>query len=592
VTSGSHPETVYDLRLTNVFVTRVLDSSGSDSLSFDYSHGTLSLTTTPIGPSGAPGTPVTLTWDVANNRQLTNLGNNVAFSYQISDQNGNVSGVVSDTLTIDPGPSVTDTTTTGQKVAHGTTVAVGTATPGLPGDTLTVTELSGPAGAVTLANGVVSFAAPANASGNVTFSYQISDQVGDVSAVVSDTLAVDPGPSVTDTTTAGEKVAHGTAVAVGTAAPGLPGDTLALTQLTGPAGAVTLSNGIVSFAAPANAGGNVTFSYQISDQLGDVSTVSDTLAVDPGPKAGNANVFVTAGQSVDLTSLLLSLDTPGLPGDTLTLTGTGTAGTRGTVSLSNGDLIYAAPASGTDVFTYTVSDQLHETATAGVSVSLVANSGDIVLAGTGNIVITAGGNHSVSGGTGGNYVRLGSGNDHVSLGGNNNTVVLGDGNDSVTTGGGSTINLGNGNDSVTAGGGSTISLGNGNDSVTAGDGSTISLGNGNGLVYAGANSTVVVGNGNNTVFAGANDMITIGTGHNLVAFGMTGPLTIGNEVLTGFGKDDTLEFNRQLLGDSKKALSDARQMGADTVITIDPNDSVTLRGVAVTSLTQNNFKFV
>ena len=61
-------------------------------------------------------------------------------------------------------------------------------TPGLPGDTLT--ELTGPAGAVRLANGVVSFAAPANASGNVAFSYRISDQLGDVSAVVSDTLAV------------------------------------------------------------------------------------------------------------------------------------------------------------------------------------------------------------------------------------------------------------------------------------------------------------------------------------------------------------------------------------------------------------------
>jgi len=75
-------------------------------------------------------------------------------------------------------------------------------TPGLPGDTLTLTELTGPAGAV------------ANASGNVAFSYRISDQLGDVSAVVSDTLAVDPG--VVDTTTAGEKLAHGTTVAIGT----------------------------------------------------------------------------------------------------------------------------------------------------------------------------------------------------------------------------------------------------------------------------------------------------------------------------------------------------------------------------------------
>src|SRR4029077_1166280 len=53
--------TVYDLVLNDVFITRVHDGiSGLDSLSFDYSHGAVSLTTTPIGSSGAPGTPATL----------------------------------------------------------------------------------------------------------------------------------------------------------------------------------------------------------------------------------------------------------------------------------------------------------------------------------------------------------------------------------------------------------------------------------------------------------------------------------------------------------------------------------------------------
>ena len=134
----------------------------------------------------------------------------------------------------------------------------------------------------------MSFSAPANASGTVAFSYQISDQLGDVSTVISDTLAVDPGPRITDTTTPGEKIAHGTTVAVGTVTPGLPGDTLTLTELTGPVGAVTLRNGVVSFAAPANVSGTVAFSYRISDQLGDVSSViSDALTVDPGPRVSD-----------------------------------------------------------------------------------------------------------------------------------------------------------------------------------------------------------------------------------------------------------------------------------------------------------------
>src|SRR5262249_27357331 len=150
---------------------------------------------------------------------------------------------------------------------------------------------------------IVSFAAPTNASGPVSFSYQVSDQVGDLSQIISDTVLVDAGPSIIDKTTPGEKVAHGTAVVVGTVTPGLPGDTLTLTQLSGPTGAVTLANGSVSFAAPANASGNVSFSYRISDQLGDVSAViTDTLAVDPGPAAGAAHVYASPGQSVDLTS--------------------------------------------------------------------------------------------------------------------------------------------------------------------------------------------------------------------------------------------------------------------------------------------------
>jgi len=247
------------------------------------------------------------------------------------------------------------------------------------------------------------------------------------------TVVVDPGPSVTNTTTAGEKVAHGTTVTVGTAAPGLPGDTLSLHELSGPVGAVTLSNGIVSFAAPANANGNVAFSYQIRDQLGDVSPViSDTLAVDPGPTAGNTHLYLSPAQSANLTSFLLALDTPGLPGDALTLSAVGTLGTRGTVSLSKGNLSYTAPTSGSsDAFTYTVSDQLHETAIGSVSVSLLGTSGSIALTGSGNSVVAGNGNYSITGGTGGNSVSLGNGNDSMSLPGSNNTVVLGGGNDTV-----------------------------------------------------------------------------------------------------------------------------------------------------------------
>ena len=61
-------QTVYDLKLGNVVMTRYHDTnSGHDSLSFDYE--TVSLTTTPQNPDGSLGTPVTVRWDVEHDKE-------------------------------------------------------------------------------------------------------------------------------------------------------------------------------------------------------------------------------------------------------------------------------------------------------------------------------------------------------------------------------------------------------------------------------------------------------------------------------------------------------------------------------------------
>jgi Ca2+-binding RTX toxin-like protein len=198
-----------------------------------------------------------------------------------------------------------------------------------------------------------------------------------------------------------------------------------------------------------------SFSYRVKDQLGDLSnTITTTVALDPGPMAGNAQLDLAPGQTVDLTSALMALDTPGLPGDSLSLSAVGTpTGTpHGTTALSNGDLKYTAPASGTsDSFTYTIADQLDETASGTVNVTL-------------NQALTGNGSFTFSGNN--NIVSLGNGNDPVSLTGNNNTVLLGNGNDTVSlTGNNNTVLLGNGNDTVTVSGTG--------DSVTAGTGSDV-----------------------------------------------------------------------------------------------------------------------
>ena len=120
------------------------------------------------------------------------------------------------------------------------------------------------------------------------------------------------------------------------------------------------------------------------------------------------------------------------------------------------------------------------------------------------------------------------------------------------------------------------------------------------LSTPGASDTITLGNGNDTVYAGAGDIITLGSGHDLVLFGVSpspspspSPSIMDTEIVNGFNpKNDIIEFNRALFASFTAVLADAKQVGADTIITHDPNDTVTLHGVALAALTANNVKTV
>jgi hypothetical protein len=227
-------------------------------------------------------------------------------------------------------------------------------------------------------------------------------------------------------------------------------------------GTATFSDGNNAVIVPV--GGNGTFTVDLSGlarnqitsflSAGDTAgnnftTTGNTITVDPGPSAGAASIMVAAGTTTDLTACLLGLDKPGIAGDTLTLAGDSTAGTKGTVTLANGLLTYAAPATlGNDSFGYTVADQYGDTASALVTVSAV-NIGNIGNA-SGTVVV---GDDSTSVGFGKGTVTVlaGNGNDTITGGGTaNDAVIAGNGNDTVT--------LGQGNNTViSAAGGLTAS---------------------------------------------------------------------------------------------------------------------------------------
>ena len=62
-------------------------------------------------------------------------------------------------------------------------------------------------------------------------------------------------------------------------------------------------------------------------------------------------------------------------------------------------------------------------------------------------------------------------------------------------------------------------------------------------------------------------------------------------MVTNFGTaKDTLQFNATLFSNFTAAMNHASQSGANTVFTIDANDTVTLDSVTKTSLTAANFR--
>ena len=265
------------------------------------------------------------------------------------------------------GPKAANGTLT---IGHGQTENItslldGLATPGLTGDTETLTAFSATAGTATLANGVATYAAPA--SGSPTISYTVKDERG-ATATGSVAVTVDSGPSAASGTLT---IGHGqteniTSLLSGLATPGLTGDTETLTAFSATAGTATLANGVATYAAPAS--GSPTISYTVQDQLGDTATGSVAVTVDPGPSAASGTLTIGHGQTENITSLLSGLATPGLTGDTETLTAF--SATAGTATLANGVATYAAPASGSPTISYTVQDQLGDTATGSVAVTV------------------------------------------------------------------------------------------------------------------------------------------------------------------------------------------------------------------------------
>jgi hypothetical protein len=307
----------------------------------------------------------------------------------------------------------------------------------------------------------------------------------------------------------------------------------------------------------------------------------ETSVFDPGPTAGSASIVVGHGQSVNETALVNGLVTPGLAGDTETITAV-----TGNATLANGVVTYTAPASGVDAFNYTVQDQLGDTASGTVNVTIdpgptitaatpavveksqsteigtvapgltgdtltlnqTGGSGALSLRLVGGVeeviytapaIITSSAldavtytvtdQHNDAVATGSSTVPLASGNGAIVVGTAGGAVNVGNGNSAIDGRmGNETISAGNGADAVFAGTNDQITLGNGSDTIFGGSGDTIQTGSGIDAIFAAAHATITGGNGNDSVSAGPYANITLGNGNDTISVGDNSTLKVGN----------------------------------------------------------------
>jgi hypothetical protein len=378
-------------------------------------------------------------------------------------------------------------------------------------------------------------------------------------------IGVDPGPTARNgsDTVGHNQTVNLTSVIDVLVMPGLAGDTETLTKVSAVSGTATVSNGMVSYTAPTT--GPDTLSYTVQDQYGDQATGKVNITVDPGPTAGDPHLYIAPGASLDMTSLLLALDTQGMSGDTLSLTGA-----TGNAKFSNGDVTYTAPGSGgSDTFSYTVADQLGDTANGTVNVTLdpnLAKNENLSLTGSGDIIDGLGGK-----------------NINVSLTGNSNTVLLGGGNDQVSlTGNNNTATLGNGNDTVTVSGtGNIVTAGSGNDVFNLGAGMTT-------LTMHGLHDSVSVNGGNDTIAdtAGGADKLQLNIGAQGGTLGITN-FDVANAVVSLV---QTLAGAEHWTGPAKIAAAVTTDNNGGSLLSLGSYGKIDFVGVPTGKLTANNFQ--
>ena len=315
-----------------------------------------------------------------------NATGNDSFTYTISDGTDTATATVTVQIGAVNDPPVAVNDPTNPIVEDVTTTLNPLANDSDPeNDPLTITGTSGVSlGAVTItsAGTRLSYNPTANATGNDSFTYTISDGTDTATATVTVQIGAvndppvavnDPtNPIVEDVTTTLNPLANDSDP---------ENDPLTITGTSGVSlGAVTITSAgtRLSYNPTANATGNDSFTYTISDGT-DTATATVTVqigAVNDRPDAvDDSNVPITL--NAPATPILVLANDSDVEGDSLLITAK-TDGTQGTVAITGGGtgLTYHPYTGhlGADSFTYTISDGHGGSDTASVSVLITGDN--------------------------------------------------------------------------------------------------------------------------------------------------------------------------------------------------------------------------
>lgn len=289
-----------------------------------------------------------------------------AFTYTLTDDAGQ-SSVATVSLAVQAAPvAVADSVKTGQ--GHTATIAVeSNDTVYFPAGTALVVTVAPAHGSATVVGTSVVYQPAAGYVGLDTFTYTLTDDLGQSSAAqVSVTVQAAP-VAVNDTIMTGIDSPVTVPVLANDTVPFPSGTTTSVDQPAHGSVAVNADGSVTYSPAPGYAGAD-SFTYTLTDDLGQSSTATVSVTVVDGPVANND----TGQGGVDKPIVVPVLAND--QGDGISVTSVGTAMFGSVTNDGNGSITYMPGNgfSGTDEFSYTVTDSLGRTATATVTVTVFA----------------------------------------------------------------------------------------------------------------------------------------------------------------------------------------------------------------------------